>query len=252
MPRFEIQTIGPAPYEEDCAQLGATPNYQRYALTETFAYRAAIIAYYGAPPRNTALKIYGSSHDFGRYYELVMEYDAACETSTDYAAMVAQGLARWLNAGFQAPHVYDARSRVRDVVHTDHFAAAQSAMLVLERLRIDGFGTKAEAHAIQRLRAAYPDQAEEVDQLLRQIAAEKHLRSPADRRVRLYAPYRLTWMPEMFNAHRGSRFPKGDVWDVDAFERRQGERYIVVGIGSYTDSDAALAACWEYLARYVI
>ena len=99
---------------------------------------------------------------------------------------------------------------------------------------------------------AYRRQAEDADQLLRQIATEEAVRPPSARRVGLYAPYRLIFMPALFNDRRGPRYPRGDVWDVAAHELRSGHRYIVAELGSASTLDQAIETCWEHLARYVI
>ena len=126
-------------------------------------------------------------------------------------------------------------------------------IVTLERQWIDGFGTPAEEAAISNLRRAYPKAAAAADQLLRQLATERSVRSPQDRRVQLYHPYRLTFYPALFNDHRGPNYPKGDLIDVTAHELRLGRhRYIMCEIGSVRTLDEALELCWEHLARYVI
>ena len=95
--------IGPVPYDEACAQLGSTPDFAEVARAECHAYRAALIAHYGCPPEGAELRIIGSPHDFGTYYEVYVVYDAEIDTALDYALIVEQGLARWEDAGFPAP-----------------------------------------------------------------------------------------------------------------------------------------------------
>ncbi|MDJ0277683.1 hypothetical protein QLH51_12835 [Sphingomonas sp. 2R-10] len=247
----ETLNIGPAPAEEPCAQLGITDLFEQANLLEILCYRAALTACHGKPPEGAAFHIERNVHDFGTYRELAVGYDADYEAAAAWAYRLEDGLARWLDADFLAPVIYDRRSQVEEFACTDHFDAARRAMLLMERLRIDGYGTVGQAIRIAHLRAAYPTQAEEVDQLLRQLADEARVRSPADRHVGLYAPYRLTFIPAMFNDRRGIHYPKGDVIDVHAHEVRAGHcRY--VGLGSVGTPDDALALCWEHLARYVI
>ncbi|RIV84880.1 hypothetical protein D2V17_11470 [Aurantiacibacter xanthus] len=102
--------IGPVPYDEACAQLGSTPDFAEVARAECHAYRAALIAHYGCPPEGAELRIIGSPHDFGTYYEVYVVYDAEIDTALDYALIVEQGLARWEDAGFPAPFTYGARA----------------------------------------------------------------------------------------------------------------------------------------------
>jgi hypothetical protein len=60
-----IIDIGVAPANEDCAQLGITPDFDAANRLEVLAYRAAIIAVHGAPPRGCRLEPKSSHHDFG-------------------------------------------------------------------------------------------------------------------------------------------------------------------------------------------
>ena len=46
----DIIDLGGAPANEDCAQLGHTPDFERLNRLEVAAYRAAIIARFGPPP----------------------------------------------------------------------------------------------------------------------------------------------------------------------------------------------------------
>lgn len=249
----ETLTIGPAPAEEPCAQLGITDLFEQANLLEISCYRAALIACHGAPPAGAAFHVERNIHDFGTYRELAVRYDPDDDAAVAWAFTVEDGLARWLDADFLAPVIYDGRGQVEEFAASDHFDAARRAMLLMDRLRIDGYGTVEQAIRIARLRAAYPAQADDVDQLLRQLATETRLRAPGDRRVRLYAPYRLTFMPAAFNDHRGVHCPKGDVINVHALERRTGRcRHMICDLGSVPTTDDALALCWEHMARYVI
>lgn len=107
---------------------------------------------------------------------MVARYDDADPAALAWAAAVDEGLARWIDAGFLAPVLYDAASQVREAVYTDHFDAARRVIVTLERLRIDGYGADWEAVAIAHLRRAYPREAEDADQLLRQLATERTVR----------------------------------------------------------------------------
>jgi|GEM_PF-527802 len=249
----ETLNIGPAPAEEPCAQLGITDLFDQANLLEILCYRATLIACHGAPPAGAAFRVERNAHDFGTYRELAAHFDPEDENAVAWAYAVEEGLARWRDADFPTPVIYDNRSQVTEFACSDHFDAARRAMLLMERLRIDGYGTPEQAIRIARLRSAYLAQAEDVDQLLRQLATETHVRSPDDRRVSLYAPYQLTFMPAMFNDRRGVHYPAGDVIDVRAHERRAGRcRYIACELGSVRTPDDALALCWEHMARYVI
>lgn len=253
MQRTEIAYIGSGPAEEEIAQLGRTDNFSRYNQLEVATYHAAIVARYGPPPPGVCLRRTSCAHDFGTYVELQAVSNSADDGACAYLGEVENGLARWMDVGFSAPVIYDERSQVRERVYIDQFEAVRRVLVTLERQRIHAWGSAAEAAYIANLRAAYPAQAEEADQLLRQINTEQEIRSATDRRVRLFAPYRLTFFPAMFNDERGSHFPKGDVVDVTAFELRTGRhRYIRCDLGSAVTPDDALEMCWEHMARYVI
>lgn len=248
----QILHLGPVPADEPCAQLGRTRAFDRFALLETNVHRAALIARFGPPPPGASLRCEGQNHDLGRYYELIARYDRADSAARAWAAAIDRGLTRWLDAGFLAPILYDDAGQVRELLYSDHFDAARRVIVTLERLRIDGYGADWEAAAIAHLRRAYPREAEDADQLLRQLATERAVRPPAARRVSLYAPYALTFYPALFNDARGGERPTGDVIDIEARERRGDHRYLMVDLGTVRTLDEALEACWEHYARYVV
>lgn len=84
--------IGPVPFEENCAQLGSTPDFDEVARFECRAYCAALIAVYGSPPEGARLRVVGASHDFGTYYEAYVFYDTDVKAAVEYALTVEQGL----------------------------------------------------------------------------------------------------------------------------------------------------------------
>ncbi|WP_454887943.1 hypothetical protein [Sphingomonas oryzagri] len=252
MSRIATMSLGPVPSEEACAQLGVTFRYHETARLEALCHRAALIARYGPPPAGFAMRALSNQHDFGTYIDLVAVFDQSDEVHRDYLLRVEQGLSTWIDAGFLPPILYDDRSQSVEATYTDHFHAALRVIVTLERQRIDGHGSPVEASAIAHLRAEYPAQAEQADQLLRQIASEDRVRGPEARRVGLYAPYRLTFYPALFNEARGTAY-LGDGIDVTARELRTGRhRYIQCDIGTVPTLDDALSLCWEHLARYVI
>ena len=73
---IETLTIGASPAEEDCAQLGRTPDFQRLNRLEVDCYQAALVARYGPPPAGTAFARDTSDHDFGRYTELALRFES--------------------------------------------------------------------------------------------------------------------------------------------------------------------------------
>lgn len=253
MPSYETAYVGSSPAEEDCAQVGRTPDYEKHNRLEVEIYRAAIIARFGIPPEGVVLEAKSCPHDFGSSYELQARYDVENEAAVAYAEAVEQGLARWLDTGFLAPFEYGPNAAVRTTNYRTRNEAVQRVIVTLERQRLSGYGTPAEAVFLSNLRAAFPAPAEQADAILRQISTERQIRRPEHHSVDLYFPYKLTFFPELFNQHRGPDYPQGDVIDVTAHELRlQRSTYIVCDIGSVPTLDQALALCWEHMARYVI
>jgi hypothetical protein len=62
-----IIDIGGAPANEDCAQLGQTPDFEAVNTFEVLAYKLAIIARHGMPPAGCKLGPHTNRHDFGVY-----------------------------------------------------------------------------------------------------------------------------------------------------------------------------------------
>lgn len=145
--------IGPVPYEEDCAQLGSTPDFANVARVECRAYCAALIAHYGVPPDGARLRVLSCPHDFGTYYEVYAFYDSDDRAASDYAVTVEQGLARWEDAGFPAPFSYGERGSLMD----RHF---ESADLLIAKVITDlRAGDEIAPPALAHLTAFYPEAA---------------------------------------------------------------------------------------------
>lgn len=152
--------IGPVPYDEDCAQLGRTPDFDTVARNECNAYRAALIAYYGPPPEGARLRVIGSPHDFGTYYEVYVSFDNDHKAPADYALAVERGLARWEDAGFPAPYSYGGRGDLVD----RHFESPNLLIAdVIARLRS---GDEIMPPALAHLTACYPEAAALADRLV--------------------------------------------------------------------------------------
>ena len=146
----ETLTIGAIPAEEDCAQLGRTPDFQRLNPLEVDCYQAALIPRYGPPPEGVAFGRDTSNHDFGRYTELALRFDPSDEDQAAYAMLVDDGLGRWLHAGFTAPVEYpDSTSPV--IHHADLATAIRSAISTMRPPFPEG------EQAIANLRAQYPE-----------------------------------------------------------------------------------------------
>lgn len=142
--------IGPVPYDEDCAQLGRTADFDTVAPEECRAYRAALIAHYGPPPEGARLRVIGNPHDFGTYYEVYVSFDNEDKAAADYALSVEQGLARWEDAGFPAPYSYGSRGDLVD----RHFESTNLLIAdVITRLRA---GDEIMPPALVHLTSYYP------------------------------------------------------------------------------------------------
>lgn len=108
-----VVQIGPAPFNEPCAQLGCTPDFDACNRLELAVYRAALIATHGPPPDGVELAAETNRHDFGTYCELVAVVETGAEARADvvaYVDAVEEGLGSWISAGFTAPILYDRRA----------------------------------------------------------------------------------------------------------------------------------------------
>lgn len=168
----DIIDLGGAPANEDCAQLGHTPDFERLNRLEVATYRAAIIARFGPPPDGCVLLILTNRHDFGTYYTLGLKVDAGAARRDPavgaYAETVENGLGSWIEAGFAAPVRYDdgeapkaERSSIDDIV---------MGALLATRPGPDGHFPVADFAILHRnLAAAYPRSAEAAQRLLEEI-----------------------------------------------------------------------------------
>lgn len=68
---MEYYEIGPNPWGEECAQIGED-GYNARARAECRAFINQILRHYPAPNEFCTLTTKGFSHDFGRYYEVVV------------------------------------------------------------------------------------------------------------------------------------------------------------------------------------
>lgn len=103
-----IIDLGGAPANEDCAQLGQTPDFDTANAHEVFAYKLAIIARFGEPPAGCRLKPLANRHDFGTYRTLSLRIDdEEDEKVAAYVDAVEDGLGSWLEAGFSPPITYE-------------------------------------------------------------------------------------------------------------------------------------------------
>jgi hypothetical protein len=97
--------LGPAPADEECAQLGHD-EYEERAKAECRQYIAAVRIVCGDPPEGARLKVVSQPHDFGLYWEVVVEFDPHIRAACEYAARCdAQAPTTWAAAGLDPPDV---------------------------------------------------------------------------------------------------------------------------------------------------
>lgn len=150
--------LGAGPTNEDCAQLGQSPDFDALNRLEIATYKCALIARYGAPPPGCRLAALSNAHDFGRYVTLVLHIDDETDEAVcAYAEQVEEGLGTWLEAGFSAPVIHDGEPP--RIVHPDSTAAVVSALLIT-RPRPDGRFPVPDFETLHtNLAGAFPDEA---------------------------------------------------------------------------------------------
>ena len=154
-----IIDIGGAPANEDCAQLGQTPDFANVNTFEVFAYKLAIIARYGTPPAGCRLGPHSNRHDFGTYRTLVLHVDDELNEAVQaYAEAVEEGLGSWVEACFSPPVTYEgAAATIPRTAHEDLVVGA----LMTSRPSADGSFAIPDFETIHtNLSAAFPEQAE--------------------------------------------------------------------------------------------
>jgi hypothetical protein len=168
----DIIDLGGAPANEDCAQLGHTPDFERVNRLEVATYRAAIIARLGPPPEGCALVTLTNRHDFGVYYTLGLKIDASAVRRDPEVAAFAEaadvGLGSWIEAGFTAPVRYD-DGKVPQIDRTSIDDIVTGALLA-SRPHSDGRFAIPDFEVLHRnLAAAYPRSAEAAHQILKEM-----------------------------------------------------------------------------------
>lgn len=88
-------TLGGAPPNEDCAQVGSDDYYRR-ALIECKVYLNLIKRVMGEPPDDARLSIKSFPHEYGTYHEVCVSYKDEDWDSTEYAFRCeSDGPANW-------------------------------------------------------------------------------------------------------------------------------------------------------------
>ncbi|MBS3912806.1 MAG: hypothetical protein KGZ70_13565 [Hydrogenophaga sp.] len=88
---LDYLSIGPAPSEEQCAQVG-DDEYSTRSRRETAAYRRQILRHYPVPAECedvlAGLRICSNPHEFGVYREVEIAYDASSAAACRWAHAV--------------------------------------------------------------------------------------------------------------------------------------------------------------------
>lgn len=152
--------LGSAPSDEDCAQVG-DPRYHECARNECNVYIAALIAAFGPPPIDECsdteiarFKVKSNDHDFGRYFEVVIQFNTRNTEATSYAERVENGLQTWKQAGFAGPNVYS-KGRLAGIAFATPKLAIQFAARSLQARAAANDRTA--VTCLANLQAAYPD-----------------------------------------------------------------------------------------------
>ena len=109
-------SVGPAPPEAKCAQIGVTPDASQLNRLECQAYIQGLIKHLGPPPQGVSFRVQGSLHDFGTYYEVQCRYPGDSAEAADYALKAEKGFPTWSEVGMWPPVVYDENSHAVNVL----------------------------------------------------------------------------------------------------------------------------------------
>lgn len=89
-------TIGAAPTEEGCAQLGSD-DYQEKSQLECRVFKRMLERLHPIPENvDVRLQIKSERHEFGAYREVCVRFEDTCEVATTYAyELEAKGPTKW-------------------------------------------------------------------------------------------------------------------------------------------------------------
>jgi len=109
----DFLTLGSAPAEEECAQVGR-PGYREQAIAECRAHVRALRNVLGQEPDGAQLSYRGFSHDFGTYYEVICLFDPNIPEAIDYAFRCeSKGPRTWEEGGVAPPITTKGKGRAR-------------------------------------------------------------------------------------------------------------------------------------------
>jgi hypothetical protein len=114
----DVVWLGPAPAEEDCAQIGS-PDYARDARAECKRYIEAIRKVCGPEPEGARLTIKSQPHEFGSYLEVAVVFDGNNEAAAAYAAKCDENAPKtWAEAEMAADQPQKIKFQPGSVVAT--------------------------------------------------------------------------------------------------------------------------------------
>ena len=87
--RYELGTT--VPHDEHCSQVGA-PNFSTCSRMEARALISQLRRIHGPEPQGAVLKLISCPHDFGTYYDVAVEYNAALEEAEAYMLKIDGGV----------------------------------------------------------------------------------------------------------------------------------------------------------------
>ena len=161
--------LGGAPANEDCAQLGHTPDFAEVNRFEVFAYKLALIARFGLPPDGCQLVGHNNHHDFGTYRTLVLRIECEADPSVRaYATAIEDGLGSWVEAGFSPPIQYD--DGIASIPQRDPCELVIGALLTTRADERGRFPLPDFEIVHRNLAGAFPDQAAIANERLAQGA----------------------------------------------------------------------------------
>jgi hypothetical protein len=133
---LESLSVGPAPPEANCAQIGVTPDAQRLNKLECQAYIAGLIKHCGAPPRGVSFRVKGNPHEFGTYYEVECRYPGDSPEAADYALKAEKGFPTWNEVRMWPPVTYDGSQPTLVLEHPELWSMDQNPLCLptIERL----------------------------------------------------------------------------------------------------------------------
>ena len=152
--------LGGAPWNEDCAQIGHTPNFDLVNTAEAMLYRAALIAVAGSPPAGISLRIKANAHDFGIYrtVEASIDNDQDDGSHASYLETLETGIAFWHQAGFAPPEF--GKLTASDQLVSFVVDAVASALRITRPSSTGAFFPESSGPHHRNLTAAFPEAAQ--------------------------------------------------------------------------------------------